>query len=132
MNIFCENGWLEILQQALSANILFRIHLFQNNHVPVFTDVLAAYTEATFDGYGGSVVLAWGVPFINGSNQAECDASTVTWVRSGGATSNTIYGIYVTDNAGLLVYAERFGAPVSMTSAGDTIGYTPRATLINQ
>jgi hypothetical protein len=132
VNIFCEGGWLNVLGFALAGNTLFRIHLFQNNHVPVFTDDLISYVEATFSGYGSSLLLGWGSPFINGSNQAEVDASTVVWTRSGGAVSNSIYGVYVTDGTGNLAYAERFGAPVSMVNPGDTISYIPRATLINQ
>jgi len=131
MNVFCELGWQSIWNDFVAAQRLKTIKLFQNNYVPLLTDVVAAYTEATFSGYA-SQTLAWGSAFINGSIQAEIDATPLTFTRSAGATSNTIYGIYVIDNAGVLTYAERFPAPVSMSSAGDAITYTPKATLINQ
>lgn len=132
MIIFCEQGWLAAMTNVVAGGVLYRIHLYQNNYIPTIFSTVADFTEADFSGYGTSIVLTWGVPFINGSNQAEIDALAVTWTRSGGPTSNTVYGIYVTDNAGNLAYAERFPAPINMVSIGDAITYTPKATLINQ
>ena len=131
MNIFCEAGWRELWDTATAASVLKTIKLYQNNYVPTLTDTVGSYTEATFSGYV-SQTLAWGAAFINGSTQAEIDATALTWTHSAGATGNTVYGIYVLDNAGALVYAERFPAPISMTANGDAITYTPKATMINQ
>jgi len=131
MNVFVELGWESMLNDFVTANRLKSLHLFQNNYVPLLTDVVGNFTEATFSGYA-SQNPSWGAAFINGSVQAEVDAIALTFTRSAGATSNTIYGIYVLDNAGVLTYAERFPAPVTMTTTGDAITYTPKVTLINQ
>jgi hypothetical protein len=131
MNIFVELGWESIWNDFVAAGRLHSLHLFQNNYVPVLSDVVGNYTEATFSGYA-SQNPTWGAAFINGSTQAEIDAGALTFTRSAGASSNTIYGIYVLDSGGVLTYAERFPAPVSMATAGDAIVYTPKATLINQ
>lgn len=131
MNIFCENGWIEILTAA-SFMTTWKLHLFQNDHVPTLFDTDADYVEADFSGYVGNVTVVWGMPFVNGSNQGELDSSQFNFTHNGGSTDNTIYGIYVTDLAGLLLFAERFDAPVLMNAAGSTIAYTPKFTMINQ
>lgn len=132
MNVFCEAAWLRFWDALVADNQLQKIRLFKNNHTPVFTDTVADYTEANFSGYVGPTSVVWGAAFVNGANQGEIDAAELTWTHSGGGTANTVYGIYVTDSAGNLCYAERFDAPVSMGSAGDKIRYTPIATLIDQ
>jgi len=131
-NVFVEGGWTRIWDAATAASKLARIRLFKNNKTPAYTDVYADYTDADFSGYTGYAALVWGASFINGSNQGEIDATPVTWTHNGGGTSNTIYGIFVTDGANNLIYAERFPAPVSMSANGDSITYTPSATMINQ
>jgi hypothetical protein len=131
MNVFCEGGWEGIWNDAVAAGRLHSLHLFQNNYVPVLSDVVGNYTEATFSGYA-SATLAWGAAFINGSTQAEIDATPVTFAHSSGGVTNTIYGIYVLDSGGALAYAERFGAPISMATSSDSITYTAKATMINQ
>jgi hypothetical protein len=132
MNIFCEGAWLKIWDTTVAANLLYRIRLFKNNRVPAFSDTIADYVEADFSGYTGGTALAWGAAFINGASQGEIDASQISWTHTGGATANLIYGIYVTDVTGALMYAERFPAPSSMSSIGDNITYNPIATVIDQ
>jgi hypothetical protein len=131
-NVMCQNGWKTMLDAAVAAGKLARIRLFQNNHVPVNSDTVASYTEATFSGYPGYTALAFGAAFINGATQGEIDNAAVTWTHNGGGTANTIYGIYVTDGANNLMYAEMFGAPVTMTIATNFITYTPKFTMIDQ
>jgi len=132
MNIFVELGWLAILDAAVDAGVLTRIRLFQNNAVPAYTDTFADYVEADFSGYFGYTALAFGASFVNDANQGEIDSPPITWTHDGGGTSNTIYGIYVTNDADTLIYAERFPAPVVMHSLGDSIPYTPSVTVIDQ
>jgi len=132
MNIFSSSAWLEFWNTMVSANLLTTISLFKNDHVPAFTDTIADYTPADFSGYVGPTALAWGSAFVNGSDQGEIDALPVTWTHTGGATANTIYGIYVLSSAGDLIYAERFPAPLAITSIGDSITYVAKATVIDQ
>lgn len=132
MNTFCEGGWLKIWDSAVAAGKLARLHLFKNNHTPLYTDTAADYTEADFSGYGAYQALAWGSAFVNGSNEGEIDATALTWTHNGGGTANTVYGVYITDGANALMYAERFAAPVSMSANGDKITYTAKSTMINQ
>jgi len=130
--VVVENGWLGLLNLWAASPLLFRLRLYQNNQFPDPTDTAAAYIEATFSGYPGPVPPVFGSAFINGAGQGEIAATTLTFVHNGGPTANTVYGIFVTDSGGGLVYAERFGAPVLMASATDFILYTPRITVIDQ
>jgi len=132
MIVVVENGWLGMLDAWVASGRLSQIRLFQNNYFPDPTDTIAAYIEATFSGYPGGTVLAFGAAFINGAGQGEVASMPVTWNHDGGPTANTIYGVYVTDTLGDLVYAERFGAPITMSVATDVIIYTPRATVFDQ
>lgn len=131
-NVVLQQGDVAILDRLrLDNNALKTLKLFQNNHTPTVGDVNADYTEATFTGYAGVALGTWNAAFLNGSNQGEIDANPVTFTRTAGATSNTIYGAYVVDNAGDVVYAEKFSAPISMASTGDAFTYTPRFTAVS-
>jgi hypothetical protein len=131
-NVVLQQGDTAILDRLrLDNNALKTLRLFQNNHTPGVADVNANYTEATFTGYASVALGTWNPAFLNGSNQGEIDANPVTFTRTAGATSNTIYGAYVTDNAGDVVYAEKFSAPITMASTGDTFTYTPRFTAVS-
>jgi hypothetical protein len=132
MNVFCYGAWLAQLDGQVAAGQLLRLHLYQNDYFPDVADTIANYTEATFSGYTGSQLLAWSPAFINGVNAGEIDAAVLSWSHNGGSTANTVYGIYVTDSAGNLTYAERFPAPLLVSSIGDTIAYSARTTVIDQ
>lgn len=131
-NVICQGAYLEVLDQLVSTFKLNKIHLFKNDHVPAVTDTVAAFTEADFSGYLAITPIPFNAAFINGDDKGEIDADPVTWNHSGGATSNTVFGIYVTTLAGDLFYAERFGAPIVMANFGDSITYTAKMTCVNE
>lgn len=131
-NVVLQQGDTAILDRLrLDNNALKTLKLFQNNHVPAVGDTNANYTEATFSGYASSALGTWNAAFLNGSNQGEIDANAVTFTHNGGGTSNTVYGAYVVDNAGDVVYAEKFSAPLTFASNGDSVTYTPRFTAVS-
>lgn len=130
-NVFVRLGDVSVLQAMVDSAVLDNLRLFKNNHVPTEADVVGDYTEANFSGYPGAVSPTWGTPFVNGSNKGEVDATLITYTHNGGGTANTVYGVYVVDGAGVLVYAERFPAPYTMGSNGDTFPYTPKVTAVH-
>lgn len=130
MNVLCENGWLEMLNAF--REVAVRIRLFVNDHEPDYLDSVGAYVQASWSGYPGFKSLVWGNPFINESAEGQVNAAQLLWQHDGGGIGELVYGIYVTDAADVLLWAERFDAPVSMTTAADTIAYQPRLTVINQ
>ena len=132
MNVWCQNGWKTVWDTVVAGGKLPRIRLFKNNYTPVNSSTYADFTEADFSGYAGYASLSWGAAFINGSTQGEIDATQVTWTHNGGGTANTVYGIYITDGSNNLMYAERFSAPISMSTSGNAIPYTAKTTDLNQ
>lgn len=131
-NVYLEQGTVKSLDVLRAdANHLKTLRLFKNNHTPTPGDTDANYTEADFSGYS-SVTLTWNAAFLNGDDKGEIDADEETFTHNGGGTSNTIYGAYVENNAGDVIFAERFDAPRVMSANGDTIPYTARLTAVSQ
>lgn len=131
-NVYLQQGDVKTLDEIVaSGDVWVGLHLFKNNHVPDVTDVNGDYTEANFSGYAAISALSFGAAFVNPDGKGEVDASPESFTHNGGGTSNTIYGAYVTDDGGDVVYAERFGAPISMASNGDLITYTARVTAVS-
>lgn len=131
-NVIVQQGDTRILNAVVGdATVLATLKLFQNNHTPAPTDTEANYTEATFSGYASvDISLSWGAAFVNGNGQGEIDCTQQTFTFGGGAVTNNVYGAYVVDTLGKLVYVERFAAPVFMSAAPDEIIYTPKFTAV--
>jgi len=105
----------------------WRLRLFQNNATVDEDTVIGDLTEATFSGYI-EATPTFGGAAINGNDNAQADGSSETFTHSGGGTNNTIYGWYLVDNgSGDLVWAEKYGAPVSMNAGGLFITVQPFA-----
>jgi len=131
-NVVVKTGDLEILGVLKAEDTLFKGKLYKNDVTPSVATILADLTVANFSGYSNAT-LAWGTPFINGSDKGEMDASQLTWTHNGGGTNNTIYGFYVVnDDETILIYAERFPAPILMDAIGAEIKYTPRFTCVTE
>lgn len=109
---------MEILRQTWNSSLL-RLHLFQNNIVPSRTTVLADLVEATFDGYAAVAINSWAVSVVS-SHIATSLPTNQIFTKTSGATPNTIYGYYVTNNANSqLLWCERDpAAPFTMSVAG--------------
>lgn len=107
------------------------LRLFQNNYTPLDTDTAANFTQATFTGYAAITLNTWGTPFTNGSNKAEVDEIIRTFTQTGVGVTNTVYGYYVTDGSGNLLWAERNPAGgVAMNAIGNTYTVLPKMTLV--
>lgn len=104
------------------------VHLFKNNHTPVLGDILADFTEADFSGYVPQDIGAFGAAVFAVDRATALASAALTWTNSTGAVGNSIYGVFVTNNAGtVLIFAERGPAvPIDMTTAGKTMSYTPQ------
>jgi len=131
--VFLQQGDLSFLNTVrLDGDCLKTLRLFKNDHVPDVADVNASYTEANFSGYASHALSTWNAAFLNDDDKGEIDADAHTFTHNGGGTSNTVYGAYVTNNAGDVVYAERFAAPRVMSANGDSIPYTARVSAVSQ
>lgn len=110
--------------------------LYQNDVTPDKDTVIGDLTEATFSGYAPVTITGWN--FGSVGLDAEDRAVTVgdnvpIFTHSGGATDNMIYGYYVVDNVGALMWVQRIDeAPVPIDAAGRFVGVNPLFTLRSQ
>jgi hypothetical protein len=88
--------------------------LYTNNHTPIHTDVIGAFTEAAFTGYAGQALPTWAAAVVAAS-VASSLAGAVTF-NNGSAGSVNVYGYYVTNAGNTVAYwAEIFaGAPLAI------------------
>lgn len=118
-----ENLSLEMItNKTAPQNLVLR--LYQNNITPSDTDTAATYTEANFTGYAAIT--------LTGASWNAASAGTITYSAQqtftcSGASSNSIYGYYVTQaSSGTLLYSERdASAPFTIANTGDAVKITP-------
>ena len=101
------------------------LKLFATNVTPTDASTAGSFTEAAGGGYAAKTLTngSWTESNVGGIEQVAYAAQTFTF--TGALTANpTIYGYYVVDADGVLVYAE---AQASFTPAnnGDNITITP-------
>jgi hypothetical protein len=108
-----------------------KLKLFATDVTPADTDTHATYTEASGGGYAAKTLTnaSWTVSSANDPSDAVYAEQTFTF--TGALTTNgTIYGYYVTNNAGdCLVYAERFASSFTPANNGDQLKLTPKFQL---
>lgn len=124
--------WMKIWTGE-KAPVTLTIKLFRNDYVPVKGTVLGSLTEATFTGYA-SIDLTNPVtqPALDGTDRAWVLWDLVSWTKAG-ATGNTIYGYWVEDDDGNLLYVERFDSGGwAMTVDGTILQFYPRLTERSQ
>jgi len=103
--------------------------LYQNNFTPIDTMVIGDLTEADFDGYARIPLTGWSAPALNGDFKAQTDLPAQIFTMTGSTTPNDIYGVFVVDGSGNLLYAELDpSGPVTMDTDGQFYGYVPRFT----
>jgi hypothetical protein len=123
----------QLLQLASIASYTY--HLYTNNYTPIHGSVIGDFTEATsgaFPGYAAQAATPWGTPTV-ASSVATSTAPMLTWTASSMPGSPvTIYGYYVDDGAGNLLWAELFQSPVVVTNSGDSVNLIPLLTMISQ
>lgn len=123
-----ENKLLEFaLGKATPGNQTLK--LFVNNITPGATDVAGTYTEMSTLGYAAKTLTtsSWTVTNVSGS--ATAAYAQQSWTFTAG-TSVTIYGYFVIDSTtGILLWAERFSAPIAVDAGGDALRLTPSFTL---
>lgn len=103
-------------------NGLADLRLYQNNVAFVPGLLAAAFTEANFGGYTPALAIPFGpatpLAELNGFTKGQ----TTTFASDGTAPANDVYGFYLTDAAGDLVYCASFDTgPKHMAVVGDEI-----------
>jgi hypothetical protein len=130
MGVVFDSGEQSLLA-LLAVNGTLTAHLYTNDRTPTNTDTLMQYTEASFPGYQAEGLYQATTPATNAAGKATSSFGQITWTLSAtqGSPVN-VYGWYVTNQAGVLIGAERFaGAPLTVQNTGDNIKVTITMTL---
>jgi hypothetical protein len=124
--------WLDSLRSVFNGAGLV-VRLFKNNYTPVAGSVIASFTSADFSGYTPGALGTLAAAATVGGKASSTAGTANTWTKSG-ATGNDIYGYYVTNAAGTVLYwAERgAGAPYSLNTNGEGLSVTPVITLASE
>jgi hypothetical protein len=103
------------------------LRLFTNNLTPSSTTVIGDITQATGGGYSAITMTSasWSVATVAGVTTASYPEVTFSFT-----TSATVYGYYVTNIAGDLLWLERFtAAPFQLPNSGGQILITSQISL---
>lgn len=115
-----ERTILDQLIAGWNGGEIPRLKLFTNNYTPIATSVAGDFTEPTVTGYGYIDLDSWAAALTDPDGVAYTLHPSVTFSGSTGPV--TVYGYFVTDDAGVLLWAVRFDASVSYgTGASVTI-----------
>ena len=108
-----------------------QLHLYTNNRTPDEADTEASYTTAVAIGYGVATLSpsSWSVGTDSGTSSALYN-SGITFTFGTAASTQNVFGYYVSDNLGNLLWSERFpGAPFALPSSGGEIAIRPQVQL---
>lgn len=101
------------------------LKLFCNNITPSQTDTAGTYTEAAGGGYAAKTLTNGSWTINPTDHPKDATYAQQTWSFTGPLTTNgTIYGIYIVDADGVLIYSEAL-TPYTPTTSTDTYKYTP-------
>jgi hypothetical protein len=91
------------------------LHLYKNNHIPSESTVIGSLMENTETGYAPVTLIAssWTTTSLSGVSTAVYSAQTFVF-----GTAATIYGYYVTNLSGSLLWVEQFSSGSFVLPAG--------------
>jgi hypothetical protein len=115
-----------MLNVATPTNTI--LHLYSNNLTPSSTTVVGDVTEVTSGGYAAITLssLSWTVATSGGGITTASYAEQTFNIT----TSATVYGYYITNVAGDLLWLERFtAAPFQLPGSGGQVLITSQVSL---
>lgn len=109
-----------------------RIRLFVNDITPTHDTVTGDFVEASFGGYASGDISGSGTISENGSDEATLTFPTFTNTATGSGLPQSVYGYYVTDVGGALLWAERDPTgPIVIAAVDDEVTVDAVVTLTN-
>jgi hypothetical protein len=142
MAITISNEGEKLLLEAAVGKVAagnLKLRLFTSNTTPGHADTVATYTEmGAVQGYAAKTLTmaSWNAGTAGTgtgtatSNKASITYALQTWTADGTGGSQTVYGYFITDNAGTtLIGAERFASSQIFANSGDLIKIAPALTL---
>ncbi|MHC1697786.1 MAG: hypothetical protein AB9919_06960 [Geobacteraceae bacterium] len=112
--------------QPVGGNNL-TLRLFSNSFTPVSGNVASAFTEVTGGGYAAKTLAAgsWTVSVVGGIPQVVFAKQVFTFTGTIGG-SGQVYGHYVTDADGDVIYSQLESGPWTPLLNGDHFDVTPK------
>lgn len=108
------------------------LNLYTNNKSPAESDTVSSYTPATAAaGYSAATLNkdSWSIGTVSGTSSALYN-NGITFTFGTAASTQNVYGYYVTDNSSNLLWAEIFpGAPFALPASGGEIAIRPQVQL---
>ncbi len=133
--ILSDLGAGELLRRALNNDFPvggqdLTLHLYINDHTPQDTDTAATYSEASGGGYAAKPLTTgdWSI-YNDAGIMAAAFAQQIFEFTGPLDLDATIYGYFVTDSAGTLLWAERAPAVFTPAVLGDIMRVTPEIQL---
>lgn len=123
-----SNSYFNKTQPAGGDNLTLK--LFVNNVIPSDSDTAATYTEAIGGGYAAKTLVAGSFIVSTVAGIVQAAYAQQQFMFTGALTTNAaIYGAYIVDADGVLIFAE--AAPIAYTPAvnGDMYAVTPTIKL---
>lgn len=115
MGVFEDDGIRVALDNVTAGELATaKLRLYSNNLTPTNAQVIGDFTEATFTGYAAVTLSGWTAASV-AAHVASSTANPVTFTLTAGTQS--IYGWYITNAAGTVLYAagRDAAAPVAMS-----------------
>jgi hypothetical protein len=132
----CQDGLKKALANMFgpaAADYPQDIRLYTNNHTPTVDDVAADYTELAAGWYAPFALSGW-TPAIYVAPHAITSPTPASWTNSDAPGADVVvYGYFVLDSNGDLVWAERDPlAPVTIFGGGYTYDVAAVRQLKNE
>ena len=130
VNQYLINLTAKVILQIGSNPGNWTYHLFVNLYSPTQQDVVANFVECTLPGYSPfSIVPARWTGGLQPGVIASYQYPQLTWVFDAYTTAQqTIFGYWVQDGAGNVVFAELFPAPFPVPPQGGELPLIPTWT----
>jgi len=130
--IMANLGSLRVLN-ALRTGLLNDLGcaLYVNNFLPFRGMAIDDFTEASFPGYAPLSPVFPNVAILNGDAQAQVSSDLLTWTASG-ASAQTAFGFFLYNVETVVIFAQRFDAPVNMSAPGTSLDLTIHITDVSQ
>jgi hypothetical protein len=123
LEAFFNNDW-----PAGGKNLTAK--LFTNDVTPTDLTEAGDLVEASGGGYASKTLTNGSWTIASGNNPRDAVYAEQVWTFTGPLTTNlTIYGIFVIDADGYLVYSDRLTYPFTPDNNGDQLKVTPRVQL---
>jgi hypothetical protein len=109
------------------------LKLYVNDISPAAADTSVSYTEMSTNAYVAKTLVQenWTTTSVtdpDGGDMAEAVYAQQEWTFDDTGGANTIYGYFIVDEDGDVMWAQRFDTPRVVGEIGDLLRLTPKKT----